>query len=294
MIQLCNCKINLGLYITARRPDGYHEIATVMLPVAWGDIIEVTPLSDQSAVEVECPAGHRGVALTTSGYPVNCSPEKNLVMKAYRALAEEVELPPLSLHLHKDVPDGAGLGGGSSDAAHTLLAINRQCDLHLSVEQLQAIASRIGADCPFFITSQPALCTGIGTTITAVKSPGYRPATPLSLLILKPPCSVSTKEAYAGVTPTPINLDLVDAIRQPIDTWPKRIHNQFEDSVFPLLPILPQIKSQMYRMGALYASMSGSGSAMYAIFPGDVPPLPVQWLAQGWHHYIGHFHLPVD
>ncbi|MCC8175775.1 MAG: 4-(cytidine 5'-diphospho)-2-C-methyl-D-erythritol kinase [Bacteroidales bacterium] len=288
MIELCNCKINLGLYITARRPDGYHEIVTVMLPVAWGDIVEITSASP-------CPAIPSRGLIATTGYPVNCPPEKNLVMKAYRAIAQEVELPPLVLHLHKNVPDGAGLGGGSSDAAHTLLAINKECNLGLSVEKLQELAARIGADCPFFITSEPALCTGIGTTLQSlVCRAGDAPVSILlkvrySLLIVKPPCSVSTKEAYAGVTPRPMDFDLVEAIRQPIETWKDRIHNQFEKSVFPLLPVLPEIKQKMYDMGAVYASMSGSGSAMYAIFHGEVPPLPAEWLANGWHHYIGEF-----
>ncbi len=278
MIQLCNCKINLGLYITARRPDGYHEIVTVMLPVAWGDIVEVTPFTIRHS------------PLTTTGYPVNCPTENNLVMKAYRALAEEVDLPPLAIHLHKNVPDGAGLGGGSSDAAHTLLAINRECQLGLSTERLQAVASKIGADCPFFITSQPALCTGTGTTLLPLGETCLGGDAPrYSILIVKPPCAVSTKEAYAGVTPKPIDFDLVEAIRQPLDTWKERIHNQFEDTVFPLLPLLPQIKRKMYQLGAVYASMSGSGSAMYAIFPGEVPALPAQWLASGWYHHIGHF-----
>ena len=183
MIRFPNAKINLGLYIERRRPDGYHDISTVFYPVPLCDVVEVVPSHE--------------VRLFTYGNPVNCPPEKNLVMKAYRLLADEFNLPPVDIHLHKHIPDGAGLGGGSSDASSVLLILRELFSLPLSDEELAARAAKLGADCPFFIYNRPMAARGIGDQFTPTEvdlSGKY-------IVIVKPEVSVPTDDAYAGVTP---------------------------------------------------------------------------------------------
>ena len=203
MIVFPNAKINLGLAITRRREDGYHDIETVMYPVGWTDILEIVP----------SPSGR--TELFTSGHRVECPPEKNLVMKAYRALDAIAPLPPVSIYLHKVIPDGAGLGGGSADAAFTLRALNTMFALGIDNRQLQETAATIGADCPFFISDTPVMATGMGTTFTpaGVSLAGY------TIVIVKPAGSVSTREAYAGVTSYSAPGRVADALSMPISQW---------------------------------------------------------------------------
>ncbi len=251
MIRIANCKINLGLDIVRRRPDGYHDIRTVMLPIDWSDVVEVVPGAGQ---------------LVCSGRLVDCPPEKNLVMKAVRALADRVgELPALDIFLHKVVPDGAGLGGGSSDAANTLLAVNDLCNLGLNVAEVAEVAATVGADCPLFVYNRSMLATGTGTTLTPVdlNLDGY------ILLVVKPPVSVPTKEAYSLVRPQEPEEAIEDIIRLPVEEWQGRLKNDFEPSVFARYPVVQEIKQTMVDKGAAYASMSGSGSAVYGLFTGD-------------------------
>lgn len=271
MIKFCNSKINLGLDIVARRSDGYHDIVTAMMPIGWGDVLEIVP--SQTAE----------TRLFVTGRVIDCPAEKNLVMRAYREMSNEVELPPVDIYLRKIVPDGAGLGGGSSDAAHTLLALNELFSLGFADEQMADMAARLGADCPFFIYNRPMLATGIGTDLSAIDMPlgGYR------IMVVKPPVSVPTAKAYSGVVPSVPSEAIPDIMSTPIEEWRGRLKNDFESSIFPQFPLLAALKEEMYALGAVYASMSGSGSAVYGIFNCDNLTLPPRWKADGWSAWIG-------
>ena len=257
MVTFPNAKVNIGLDVLRRRPDGYHDISTVMIPVPWSDILEIVP-------GTTCDD-----TLSVSGRHVDCPPEKNLVIKAVKALREHCAFPPVDIFLNKIIPDGAGLGGGSSDAAFTLVALNELFRLGLSKDRLAEIASVLGADCPFFIYNRPMLCEGTGTTLSpyALNLPDN-----LSVVIVKPAgVSVSTKEAYAGISPAVPERDLPELLSSlPLDQWQKHIKNDFERSVFPICPVIGDIKERIMGMGAIYASMSGSGSSVYGFFEGDI------------------------
>lgn len=252
MITFPNAKINLGLNVTERRPDGYHNIETVFLPVAVTDVLEIVP-----AVKGET------TTLATYGIPVECEPEKNLVMKAARLMQRQYGVPELDIHLTKVIPHGAGLGGGSSDATFTLLMLNEMFELGLDNATLAAMAATLGADCPFFVYNCPMLATGIGDQFTPVELD-------LSgkwLYLVKPPVFVPTAQAYAGVKPAAAATDLACDVLLPLSQWQGRIKNDFEPSVFALHPELARIKERMLDAGAEYAAMSGSGSSLFAICP---------------------------
>ena len=246
-------KINLGLNVVRRRADGYHDLETVFYPVGIHDELEVTTAEN--------------VSLCVEGTDIQCPPEKNLVMRAYRLLAEHHSLPPVSIRLNKLLPSQAGMGGGSADAAFMIRLLNEQYQLGLTVSQMQQYAASIGADCAFFIESRPAYAEGIGDRLTPCE------VTQLQgrwLLLVKPDVAVSTKEAYAGITPRKPLCNCLEVLRQPIDTWRQWLVNDFEESIFPKLPVLAEVKQQMYDSGAVYAAMSGSGSTIFGIF--DVEP----------------------
>lgn len=252
MILFPNAKINLGLYITAKRPDGYHDLLTAFYPVGWHDILEIVPAKGDETT------------LTVTGRSVECPPEKNLVMRAYRTLSQVAPLPPVDIYLHKVIPDGAGLGGGSADAAFTIFGLNNMFSLGLSCEDMARIAAGIGADCPFFIYDRPMIATGIGD----VFSPCEVNLAGTPVLIVKPKVHVPTRDAYAGVTPREPDVDLRAVLASPVAEWQGRLVNQFEESVFPLHPEIAALKEAMLEAGAAYASMSGSGSSVFGIFPG--------------------------
>lgn len=255
MVTFSNCKINIGLDIVARRTDGYHDLVTAMVPVPWHDVIEIVP-ADKT--ELIC-----------LGRKVDCPPEKNLVMKAYRAMEQRYDIRPYKIIMQKIVPDGAGLGGGSADATAMLRLLNDAEDLGLPTETIAEIAATIGADCPFFAYDRPMLATGTGTTLTPV----YIDLSGLWLLIAKPAgVSISTKQAYAGVKPSIPNEPLDRLLRLPIDQWQGRIKNDFEPSIFAIAPQVERLKREMLRAGAVYASMSGSGSSVYGLFPMEPSP----------------------
>lgn len=260
MVNFPNAKINLGLRITARRPDGYHSIESLMVPVPWLDILEAVPSAG---------GGH---SLTVSGRHVDCPPEKNLVMKALRALEADLgsPLPPTDIFMLKIIPDGAGMGGGSADAAFTLSLLNDLHSLGLSDGELARIASGVGADCPFFIYNKVSAVTGTGTTI--VPAPGaeaaLRELDPI-ILIVKPPQGVSTREAYAGITPSPLKgllpAEIVASL--PPGEWEAAgLVNDFEPSVMARCPMIRTVKDRIREMGAVYAAMTGSGSAVFGLF----------------------------
>ena len=250
MIKFPNAKINLGLNIVNRRADGYHDLETVFFPIALTDIVEIVEAKGNEST------------LTTSGREVNCPVEKNLVMKAYRSLEKDFNLPPVDIHLHKNIPDGAGLGGGSSDAASVLLILNEMFSLGISQADLAARAAKLGADCAFFIYNTPMMATGIGDIL----SPINVNLSGKTLLLIKPDVSVPTAEAYSKVTPKPSETPIEDILSQPIESWKNLLKNDFEPSVFFAHPELADIKEKIYNLGAAYASMSGSGSSIFGIF----------------------------
>lgn len=252
MIRFPNAKINLGLNITRRRPDGYHDIETVFYPIGWKDALEIVP-SEQLK---------EGYSYQGSGLHIDCPPEKNLVLKAYTLLNKDFPLPPVDIYLHKVIPFGAGLGGGSSDAASMLLLLNEWANLDLTLDELAVYASKLGADCSFFIYNKPLFAHGIGNLFEPVEVSlaGYY------LVLVKPPVFVSTAEAYAAVNPTLPEVSLKELLKMPVEEWKGRVVNDFEKSVIERYPLIREIKEQLYSTGALYASMSGSGSSVYAIF----------------------------
>ncbi len=245
-----NAKINIGLNVVGKRPDGYHNLETVFYPVDMCDYLEITPATDDETT------------LHVKGIQVDSSMRDNLVYKAYMLLKQDFNIAAVNIVLEKNIPFGAGLGGGSSDAANTLKALNTMFSLGLTDEQLEQYAVRLGADCPFFIKNKPVYATGIGNEFHPIELDlsGYR------IEVVKPDVNVSTAVAYRGITPKPSDFNLFNLSRQPISEWKNFVKNDFEPSVFPLFPEIKTLKEEMYQKGALYASMSGSGSAVYGIF----------------------------
>lgn len=257
MILYPNAKINIGLNVVEKRPDGYHNLETVFYPIPVQDALEVTPAQSLSS--------EKGYQLKVMGTVLDGSPDDNLIVRAYRLLRDEYRLPPVNLHLYKHIPTGAGLGGGSADAAFTIRALNDQFKLNLSDEKMEELAAKLGADCAFFIKNQPVFATGIGNEFHSLE---------LSLkgkvlVLVKPDTFVSTKDAYALVTPKKPEKSLPELLAQPIETWKDTIVNDFEMSVFKKYPEIACIKDKLYDLGTIYASMSGSGSSVYGIF--DAP-----------------------
>lgn len=255
MILFPNAKINLGLDILRKRPDGYHDIETVMVPVNWCDILEIVPAK-----------GSQTSLTVTGDNAVDCPSEQNLVMKAYRLLDNEVGLPNVDMYLRKVIPFGAGLGGGSADAAFTLRGLNDMFSLGFTDEELARKASTLGADCPFFIYNRPMLCTGTGTEMRPVDIDLSR----YSILLVKPEINVPTAKAYSNTSPAIPSTPLRSIISLPVSEWNGKLKNDFEPSVFPAYPGIAEIKESMIKSGALYASMSGSGSSVYGIFERDI------------------------
>ncbi len=248
MISFPNAKINIGLNVVEKRPDGYHNLETIFYPVKLADGLEMIE-SDKAE-------------FTSSGIKIDSSPENNLVFKAYQLLKQDFNLPPVKLHLHKVVPFGAGLGGGSSDAAFTLKMLNSWFNLKLSNAHLEKYAAKIGADCPFFIENKPTFAHGIGDRF----EPFEIDLSNYKIVIVKPNISVSTPEAYRNIIPAKPDFNLREINRIPIEDWKELVKNDFENSVFPIYPEIENLKNILYDLGAVYASMSGSGSAVFAIF----------------------------
>lgn len=258
MITYPNAKINIGLSITERRPDGYHNIESVFYPINLQDAVEI------KTIEGEEPQG--GYKLKVSGTILDGTPDDNLVVKAYQLLRKDFNFPAQKIHLYKHIPVGAGLGGGSSDAAAIIKMLNEKFALGLTSEQMQNYAVQIGADCPFFINNTPVFATGIGNIFTPIEFSLHGK----TIILVKPDIFVSTRDAYALVKPSPAAIPLTEAIKQPISEWKQIITNDFEKSVFAKYPEIAAIKDKLYDMGAIYASMSGSGSAVYGIFDSPI------------------------
>lgn len=252
MLSFPSCKINIGLNIVEKRADGFHNIETVFYPVAWCDILEI--------VKNEDPAG--AVEFRSTGIRVFGPKEKNLCIRAYQLLAERFQLPPVKMHLHKILPIGAGLGGGSSDAAQTLILLNKIFRLGISDPELEVLAASLGSDCPFFIRNKPVYATQKGDVLepVALKIKNFY------VTIVKPRVHISTAEAYAGVVPVKKKENLKDLLRLPVEEWKNCVQNDFEKNIFEAHPGIRNIKNKLYKFGAVYASMSGSGSAVYGLF----------------------------
>lgn len=248
MIVFPNAKINIGLNVVSKRTDGYHNLETIFYPLKLADALELADSEETS--------------LTFSGIPIDGSSENNLILKAYRVLINDFHLPPVKFHLHKIIPFGAGLGGGSSDAAFTLKMLNDYFNLTLSTKALENYAAQIGADCPFFIQNKPVFATGIGNRFQALELD----LSAYQIVVLKPEISVNTAEAYKNITPEIPARGLNELVKSPIDTWKSTIKNDFEKNVFRKYPEIARLKELLYELGAVYASMSGSGSAVFGIF----------------------------
>ena len=250
MVTYPNAKINLGLFVTEKRPDNYHNIETVFYPI---------PLCD----EIECEISESNTTtITISGMNIDGDSNDNLIIKAYNQLKRQYQIPAVSIHLKKNIPFGAGLGGGSADAAFTLKLINHFFSLGLSDAQLEIEAAKIGADCPFFIKNQPVFASGIGNVFTPIdlSLKGYY------ILLVKPSIHVSTPNAYKSIVPCKPSFDLQQINNIPLSLWKHHIINDFEKPVFYQYPEIEQIKNSLYNIGAVYSSMSGSGSSVFGIF----------------------------
>lgn len=245
-----NAKINIGLNVVGKRADGYHNLETIFYPVDMSDTIdiEVSPDAETHLINI--------------GIAVDSNPQDNLIIKAYNLLKQDFDIPPVSITLDKRIPFGAGLGGGSSDAANTLKALNQMFSLGLSDLELECYAVKLGADCPFFIKNKPVFATGIGNEFTPIDLD----LSAYKIEIIKPNVNVSTAMAYKGVTPKPSTFNLLELPKLPIEQWNRVVKNDFEASVFPQFPEIEALKQDFYNRGALYASMSGSGSAVFGIF----------------------------
>ena len=267
MISFPPCKINLGLNILAKRADGYHEIETCFYPVPWTDILEVIPSGS--------------LTFSASGITIPGNEEDNLCLKAYHLLREKFDLPPVAIHLHKILPTGAGLGGGSADAAHTLRLLNTLFNLHLSVNQLREFAARLGSDCAFFIDDKPMLGRGRGELLEDIQVSLKGKC----IVLVNPGIHVSTASAYSGVKPALHKKSVADVIHGGISpSWQTELINDFEETVFKTHPAIQLIKEKLYSHGAFYASMSGSGSTVFGLFD---EPVSLNENFQGMMYWSG-------
>ena len=256
MISFPIAKVNLGLNVVARRPDGYHNLQTVFYPVPIKDVLEIYPMAQDFPSEVDCD-------IKVTNIHVEGDEQRNLVVRAYNLLKQDFPaLPRLHAHLYKGIPTQAGMGGGSSDASAMLLLLDEQFNLGLTEQQLIDYAAKLGADCPFFIMNRPAYAEGIGERLTPIdlSLKGWYMA------VVRPDIPVPTKEAFARITPQMPQKCCKEIVMQPIETWKDELVNDFEASVFAVHPELADIKVQLYQLGAVYAAMSGSGSALFGLF----------------------------
>lgn len=252
MVVFPNAKINIGLFVTEKRGDGFHNLETVFYPIGLSDVLEITRMDGEAG---EC-------SFHTSGIDVACDAGDNLVVKAWRMLAGDYGLPAVRIHLHKAIPFGAGLGGGSADAAFMLKAVNEYFGLGLPEGVLADYAARLGSDCAFFIRNRATFASGKGEVLEDIdlSLEDYQ------LVLVKPSFGVSTPEAYAGIVPKPAGFDLRTLGQVAVREWKDRVVNDFEGSVFVKYPRLSELKEYLYSRGAVYASMTGSGSAVFGVF----------------------------
>lgn len=253
MIAFPNCKINLGLHILQKRADGYHDLETVFYPIALQDALEI----------VQSPSLDSTIQFNTTGLKIDSCTEDNICFKAYQLLKKDFsELPAIKMHLHKVIPSGAGLGGGSSDGAFTLLLLNKKFNLGLTEEQLIHYALQLGSDCPFFIKNKPCYATGRGERLEEIELDlsNYK------IVFFNPQIHIHTGKAFSKITPSYQRTSIKEIIQQPIENWKELLKNDFEEVVFAEYPEVKEIKEELYRKGAVYSSMSGSGSTVFGMF----------------------------
>ena len=249
MVTFPNAKINLGLSITGKLHNGYHNIESCLYPIPWCDVLEFIP--------------GKKISFSSSGIAIPGEDKDNLVLKAYELLRKDFGLPKLNIHLHKIIPMGAGLGGGSADAAFMLKMLNNEFQLFLDDSVLEDYAAQLGSDCPFFIQNKPAIATGTGTDLEVFDLD----LSGMWMLLIKPDVHISTQEAYANVTPKPNEVDLKSLLESKDFTlWREKLVNDFEASIFPNHSALREIKEALYQNGAVYAAMSGSGSTLFGLY----------------------------
>ena len=250
MVCFPNAKINIGLHVTAKRLDGFRDIETIFFPIQLSDVLEFIPTkSDETSIKI-------------SGVELNIANKDNICYKAYQLLSEEYSMPKIEILLHKIIPSGAGLGGGSADAAFLLKELNGFFQLNISVQKLEELAVKLGSDCPFFINNQPVFAYGRGEKFQEI----HLDLSDYYIYLVKPDVFVSTADAYAGVKPTKPGHSLKELINKPLEEWKDFIFNDFETSIFKKHHLLNEIKNALYRQGAVYSAMSGSGSSIYGIF----------------------------
>ena len=256
MITFPIAKINLGLNVVEKRPDGYHNLQTVFYPVPIMDALEIIPMNEGFPSDVDCD-------LKVTNIHIEGDEQRNLVVRAYRLLKQDFpSLPRIHTHLWKGIPTQAGMGGGSSDCAYMIRILNETFDLQLTDEQMQRYAAQLGADCAFFIKSIPCYAEGIGEKLVPISLDlsGWH------IGVVRPDIPVPTKEAFSRIHPNYPELNCREVVMQPVETWHNTLVNDFEESVFALYPEIGAIKEQLYKMGATYAAMSGSGSALFGLF----------------------------
>jgi 4-diphosphocytidyl-2-C-methyl-D-erythritol kinase len=248
MILFPPAKINLGLNILRKRTDGYHDIESCMVPIPVFDILEITHSAQFEFIQ--------------TGRTIGGSSDKNLCEKAYGLLKNRFPIGPVRIHLRKQIPIGAGLGGGSADATFTLIALNQLFQLNLSTQELKQLSSELGSDCPFFVDSNAQMATGRGEILESIELT----LPTLYLVLLNPGIHVGTSDAYAGVNPKQALVPIQEILKKPISSWQEHLINDFERSVFDLHPKIGQLKQDLLDAGAVYAAMSGSGSSVFGLF----------------------------
>lgn len=261
MLSFPNCKINLGLHILGKRDDGFHNLETVFYPVPFKDALELIPSTNT------------GIEFTATGLAVDGNAADNLCVKAYHLLKKDFpEIPTIKIHLHKAIPLGAGLGGGSADAAFMLKLLNEKFKLNLSTDQLINYALQLGSDCPFFIINKPCLATGRGEMLEeiAVDLSAYK------IVLINPGIHINTGWAFSNITPAQPARSIKEIIQQPVNTWKDELKNDFESAVFTAHPAIKEIKEALYTQGAVYAAMSGSGSTVFGIFEPNTGPVTLK------------------
>lgn len=259
MIVFPNCKINLGLHILNKRTDGFHDLETIFYPLPFREALEIIPGEDETGE----------VNFITTGLSINLASADNICIKAYQLLKKDFqELPPVKIHLHKTIPASAGLGGGSADGAFTLLLLNKKFDLQLTDKALEEYASRLGSDCAFFIKNRSCIATGRGEVLEPVDID----LSSYKIVLVNPGIRINTAWAFKQIIPRSNRISLKKIIKESIANWKKTLVNDFEENIFKGYPEIEKIKTSLYEQGAIYASMTGSGSTVYGIFPKENCP----------------------
>jgi 4-diphosphocytidyl-2-C-methyl-D-erythritol kinase len=253
-----NCKINLGLHILRKREDGFHDLETVFYPVPLCDALEVIHANDQK----------KEIDFSSTGITIDGKEEANICRKAYELLKKDFDLPPVKIHLHKNIPIGAGLGGGSSDGAFMLLLLNKKFALNISEEKLIEYALQLGSDCPFFIKNKVCYATQRGEKLT----PLQLDLSKYKIILVNPRIHINTGWAFSQIRPQENRTSVLEIIHQPVEEWRSNLTNDFEEAVFKNHPSIKKIKEELYQQGAVYASISGSGSTVFGLFAGQQTP----------------------